>query len=379
MGPIQINRQRTLRGGIMGRLVSYSRAIGVFFKKRLSLVKASQKFKIGLIAGSISGITLFHYSIGVNPLNHQIYGKFFYVPVLVSGLWFGLKGGILVSVLVALLLLAHFFIDWGGSPGGLWGILLEIPPITLAGVVTGYLSDKESQGRAKLGKVSHLASVGRASSLIAHEVKNIGISIVGFARLINRKANLPEETARMLGVIEKESLRMERLAREILLSSPNPVLKKERVNLDEFVDDILSISRGMAGEKGIKFHGKVMKGIPSIELDLDRMKEVMLNLIQNAIQATPPGGTVTLRVLRVGQGVKIQISDTGNGIPRNYLDKIFLPYFTTKIEGHGLGLTLCKNIVEAHGAVLKVDSREGTGTQFDIVFPPDPGKLNLNL
>jgi signal transduction histidine kinase len=104
-------------------------------------------------------------------------------------------------------------------------------------------------------------------------------------------------------------------------------------------------------------------------MDSDRMKEVLVNLVQNAIQATPSGGRVLLKASGNGENMKIQVTDTGNGIPPKDLDKIFFPFFTTKPDGNGIGLAVSKEVVEAHGGKIEVDSKQGVGTLFTITLP----------
>jgi two-component system sensor histidine kinase HydH len=342
---------------------------GTAYSEKIVTGRYSRKIKIGLIGGAILGITVFHYTIGLNPLNHQLYGKFYYAPIIVAGLSFGLRGGLFSSVFVNLLLLPHFFMDWGNSIGGLWGILLEAPTFILVGLVTGYLSDREMQGRIELKKVAPLVSLGRTSSFVVHEMKNIGLVIGGVSRLIRRKAYVTEDGKQFLEIVERESQRMERLARDTLHFSCGPIVRKKKSKLDEFLTDIVLVSQEKAREKGIEFCFDIRGALPPLCLDSDKMKEVFVNLTENAIHATPPGGVVTLKALRDEQNVKIQITDTGTGIPPANLDKIFQPYFTTKPEGTGLGLVITKEIVEAHGGTIEVESREGIGSQFTIIFP----------
>jgi len=332
---------------------------GIRMEKDLSL-RRSKKLKIGIIVGTILCITLFHYLLQVNPLNHQIYGKFYYAPILLAALWFGFRGGLIASIAVDLLLIPHFFLDWGSSIGGLWGVMLEVPMLNLTGWVMGLLKDKEDVA---------LAKVKRTYSFATHEMKNIGISIGGFVKLMKKKGNLPEDTTRFLSIIEKEAQRMERVTKGILHFSRDTILKKESTNMGEFLREVVSISQELARQKGVEFQGETQEDLPSLWLDSDGMKEVLINLVQNAIHATPPGGSIILRAFRNGGNVKIQIVDCGQGIPSGCLNKIFLPFFTTKPEGTGLGLAVSKKIVEAHGASIEVDSREGKGTQFSIQFP----------
>jgi two-component system sensor histidine kinase HydH len=340
-----------------------------FLKKRMRGLRVSKKLKFSLILGTILGITLFHYSIGVNPLNHQIYGKFYYAPVIVAALWYGVKGGLVISIIVDLLLIPHFFINWGSHIGSLWGILLEIPTLNLTGLVAGYLRDREMERRMELKEISYLSSLKGTYSFAAHEMKNIGISIHGFAKLIKRKAGPSEDVARYLGIIEKESQKIERLAKGMLRISKNAELKREKFNPKKFLEDVITITQELASGKGVEFQSEIEENLSPVWLDSDRMKEVLVNLTQNAIQATPSGGRVMLNASGNGENVKIQVTDTGNGIPPADLDKIFFPFFTTKPEGNGIGLAVSKEVVEAHGGKIEVNSKEGAGTEFTIILP----------
>lgn len=320
----------------------------------------SKKAKVSLILGAILGITVFHYLLQVNPLNHQIYGKFYYVPVLMAALWFGVKGGLLASMITSFILLPHLFLNSKENPINVWGLLLEIPTLVLVGLVTGYLKDRESAVWSK---------AKRTYSFATHEIKNIGMSIHGFARLIKRRGNPSEEVSKFLGVIEKEAQRMERIANSMLHFSKGLPLKKEKMDINEFLKEIVTISEEMARERGVHFQSEIKDVLPLAWMDPDRMKEALINLTQNAIHATPPGKVVIFRANKNGRHMKIEVLDSGKGIPPENLAKIFLPFYTTKSEGTGLGLAITKRIIEAHGATITVDSREGRGTRFIVVFP----------
>jgi two-component system sensor histidine kinase HydH len=340
-----------------------------FLKKRRRGFSASKEFKFSLILGTILGITLFHYSIGVNPLNHQIYGISYYAPVIVAALWFGVRGGLVTSIIIDLLLIPHFFISWGTHIDSLWGILLEIPTLNLTGLVAGYLKDREKERRMELKEISQLASLKGTYFFAAHEMKNIGNSIHGFAKLNKRKTGPSEDVVRFLGIIERESQRIERLAKGMLYISKNSELKREKFGPKKLLEDVSAITQEMASGKGVEFENEIEENLSPVWLDSDRMKEVLVNLAQNAIQATPSGGRVTLKASGNGENVKIQVTDTGDGIPPADLDKIFFPFFTTKPEGNGIGLAVCKEVVEAHGGKIEVDSKEGVVTLFTITLP----------
>ncbi len=289
--------------------------------------------------------------------------------MIAAALWYGARGGLITSVIIDFLLIPHLFVNWGSHVNSLWAILLEIPTLNLTGLVAGYLKDREMERRMELKEISQLGSLRGTYTFVAHEMKNIGISIHGFAKLIKRKTGPSEDVVRFLGIIERESQRIERLAKGMLHISKNSVLRREKFNPKKFLEDVVTITREMASIKEVEFHGEIEEDLSPVWFDSDRMKEVLVNLAQNAIQATPPGGRVTLKASGNGENVKIQVTDTGNGIPPANLDKIFSPFFTTKADGNGIGLAVSKEVVEAHGGKIEVHSSEGVGTRFTIILP----------
>ncbi len=116
---------------------------------------------------------------------------------------------------------------------------------------------------------------------------------------------------------------------------------------------------------------------PTIKIDVDKMKRVFINLIKNAVDAMPDGGKLTITSEKLNGKVKIAFADTGVGISEENLKKLFGPLFTTKTKGMGLGLAICKRVVEAHGGTISVESIIDKGTTFTIIIPTEP-KLEEN-
>jgi signal transduction histidine kinase len=108
--------------------------------------------------------------------------------------------------------------------------------------------------------------------------------------------------------------------------------------------------------------------VPKIEIDLDLMTQTLINLALNGVQAMTPGGVLTISAARVGEKVRIGISDTGTGIPKDELEKVFRPFYTTKHEGTGLGLAISRGIIDRHGGTMEVTSEPGRGSTFTIAF-----------
>lgn len=355
-----------LAGGWKGKVWKKERT---FDSMEMRAVLIGSNVKVAFLVVSVGGITFYHYFMGISPLNHLIYGKLYYVPIVSAALWFGIRGGLLSSLLIDLLLIPHLFPLEGNPTKAIGLVLLEIPPLNLAGLIVGYLKDRERRTARALNQAEPLISMGENSSSVAHEMKNVSMSIHGFTRLLRKRGNLSGDLGHFVEIIEGEAERMERLAKGMLAFSSGTALRREKVNPGQLLQGIFPIIQEAAKEREIGFQWEIQKDLPPLWLDADKMKQVFINLVQNAIHATPPEGKVILRALRNNGRIKIQISDTGEGIPPQNIPQLFHPFFTTKKEGTGLGLAISKRILEEHGATIEVHSREGKGTQFTIIFP----------
>jgi signal transduction histidine kinase len=179
-------------------------------------------------------------------------------------------------------------------------------------------------------------------------------------------------------VIDEESARLARLIDSILEISRIESGRKE-INLTEFdvasvVRRILSAMRPLAEKKGIKLDCDIVAGLDLLVGDECRIESVITNLVSNAIKFTPDGGSVCVAVQQVQDQVRISVSDTGIGIPKESLGKIFDRFYRvhrtgSRVQGTGLGLTIVKEIVAMHGGRIEVESEEGRGSKFTVVLP----------
>ena len=144
--------------------------------------------------------------------------------------------------------------------------------------------------------------------------------------------------------------------------------KEEEIN--DVVDKSLAFLQTKLKKGNISSTFERGQGLPKVRIDIHQIQQVLINLMLNALQAMKEGGTLTVRTfLKDGDGVGIEVRDTGIGVPRSHLKKIFDPFFTTKSEGTGLGLSISLKILENHGAAIDVVSEEGKGSNFTIHFP----------
>jgi len=172
-------------------------------------------------------------------------------------------------------------------------------------------------------------------------------------------------------IIEKETIRARAIVRNLLdFSRQRPLLKQKKIIHDPLDDSIVLILK-LLEISNIKLIKEYADTLPLVEIDMDQMKQVFLNLLNNALQSMPKGGTIRLKTFyRVPEDVIIvEIIDTGSGIPPEDLKRIFDPFFTTRAEGTGLGLSISQRIIEAHGGRIEAESELGKGSIFRVILP----------
>jgi two-component system, NtrC family, sensor histidine kinase HydH len=225
------------------------------------------------------------------------------------------------------------------------------------------------QERAK--RAEHLASIGRMAATVAHEIRNPLSSIRGFAQFFaNLFGEETEERTYALAMIE-ESNRLNRVVSELLDYARPLELKIESTSIETL---FLNIVRRIELEKatsGVEVIQEIQPDIPQVQLDRDRILQVLLNLTQNSLDAMPDGGKLILSAIWLGEqkSVQLKVQDTGKGISHDELPKLFEPFFTTKARGAGLGLALVRKIIDAHRGNVDVQSEEGVGTKVILTLP----------
>jgi PAS domain S-box-containing protein len=216
-----------------------------------------------------------------------------------------------------------------------------------------------------------LAAMGRLTSQIAHELNNPIYGIMNTLELL--KTEIPPESKRrrILDLSLSETQRLSEMLRNMLSFSKPEEEKRGPVKIGELIEGILLVMEKQMREAGIQVQTSFDPDIPEILASSNQMRQVVLNLLINAKEAMPRGGTLTLRTGREDNKVLIHIQDTGVGISEEIRDKIFEAFFTTKkkVKGVGLGLSVCYGIIKDHGGDIKVESEKGKGTAFVIRLP----------
>ena len=227
---------------------------------------------------------------------------------------------------------------------------------------------KKSQ--EKLLKAERLAAIGQLAGQVGHDLRNPLTGILGAAYYLKRTlTNLDEKCKKMLEIIEKDAKYANKIIEDLLEFS------REYVHLNPITTSIRHLVDNALTKVTVPDNVKIMNLTSfkhKVEVDADHMTRVFVNLITNAIDAMPNGGVLRIWSRISDKHVKVFFKDTGIGIPKENLDKIWGPLFTTKAKGMGLGLSICKRIVEAHGGSIKVKSKVGVGTTFTVILPLKP-------
>ncbi|MFH1783231.1 MAG: ATP-binding protein [Candidatus Omnitrophota bacterium] len=214
-----------------------------------------------------------------------------------------------------------------------------------------------------------LSAVGEAASWIAHELKNSMVAIKAFVQLFPQKHKDKEFVNRFSKLIPDEIVRWECLLKQLSDFSSHSDLNMERIDLKEVLENILEIMRDKFFEKEINVRFSPEEEALFIQADAEKIKQVFMNLVINAVNAMPGGGLLIISAGIDFLSVEVNVIDTGKGIPKDALERIFEPFHTTEKSGMGLGLTISRRIIEQHKGNIGIKSEPGSGTTVTVKLP----------
>jgi len=325
---------------------------------------------------------------------HDLHRTLFLIPIIYAALTFRVRGALGASLVFLCVVLPRTFYSPYTDP--LVRPLLFVLFTAFLGVLTAMLIDgveKEERAHVELNiahqelstyvqqlkesqeqliQAEKLTSLGQMAASIAHEINNPLAGVLVYTRLLSKK--LTEDTARKeesldyLAKMESEVSRCSRIIRNLLdfARQTEPMLRL--VDINQIIEQVLAMVGHQAQLQNVEVVKEFSPSLPKVMADFDQLQQIFTNLTLNAIQAMPDGGRLTIRSSAVDGEVRIDVQDTGCGISKENMGKLFTPFFTTKAKGKGvgLGLAVVHGIIERHKGRIKVQSEVGKGTTFSV-------------
>jgi len=228
--------------------------------------------------------------------------------------------------------------------------------------------------REQLLQSEKLAAMGRLTSQIAHELNNPLYGIMNTLELLKTEVPPQNKRRKILDMALSETVRLAELLRKMLSFSKPDEEERQIVDVNTVLDEILLLVRKQLLENSIRVSAFFADDLGKVYASRNQLRQIFLNMIANARDAMPDGGTLTFKTLSKGDKILIEISDTGIGIREGHLDKIFDAFFTTKdsVKDAGLGLSVCYGFIKEHGGDITVSSKVESGTTFYITLPKYP-------
>lgn len=232
-----------------------------------------------------------------------------------------------------------------------------------------------SSAQREAARAQRLSAIGQVAASVAHKIGTPLTALSGHVQLLQEDPHLNPEARRRLRAVEAQIEQTSRIIQDLLIFARKPEFVLAPVDLNACVEECLALLRPEIDRRNVTLQVEFMPGLQKVQADHQQLQEVFCNLIDNALDAMPHGGTLTIRTYELGgeadRRCAVEISDTGHGITEEIRDKIFQPFFTTKKSGRGtgLGLAIALDTVRAHGGHMAVESEPGRGARFVIVLP----------
>lgn len=234
---------------------------------------------------------------------------------------------------------------------------------------------EEEKLRTELNHVERLTLVGQMAAGITHEIRNPMAVVRGFLQLMREKS--PGELDSYYQIVMEELDRANGIINDFLSLAQSRVSDKERVQLQHIIEELSPLLWADANLRGQSVELSIAPALPPLSLNVREIKQLILNLARNGMEAMDVKGVLTLETRMINDHIELVVKDTGSGIDQDKLANLFTPFFTTKTHGTGLGLPLCLSIVERHNGTIRVESVTGEGTAITVSLPHEAEEGNL--
>ena len=321
---------------------------------------------------------------------HNILHHLNILPFMLAGLFFGWRGALKALLLACVLQTPSIYRHWHRAPTNAQDQMVELSTFGMAGVIAGVLADRERMQRRRvettkrelervyselqqnieqLKKTERLSAAGQLSASLAHEIRNPLASISGAAGILARGQASPQSQRDCLEILTAESQRLNKLLTNFLHFARPRLPRMQPVEAAELMQSVAMLAQHAAAERNVTVAVKADADAPPVHCDPEQIKQLLLNLLLNAIDASPENASVHMLGGFANGRYRMEIRDEGAGIPPATAQHIFEPFFTTKANGTGLGLAIASTIAAQHDGKLACVSEDDRGTTFVLDLP----------
>ncbi|WP_457566194.1 sensor histidine kinase [Caldithrix abyssi] len=358
----------------------------------------NKKYWLVIIVVLILTITYFHYHTPTSIWQfHLILMQLYFIPILLAAFQFGVKGGVISALAITVFYLPHVFLQWGGLVETNLLRFLQVLLFNVIGYLTGLKAEGERKETEKYRKLAEklkelneqqkqqselllemerklrmadrLAIIGELTASLAHEVRNPLASIRGSIQILKEQAPENLKASEFFTILEHETQRINTVVDNYLNFARRPAQSKSTINLYEVLDILIKMVESKARKQNVSIQTAFEENLPLFDSDPNALKQVLMNLLLNGLQAMPEGGRLIVQARQDNGQLIISIIDRGKGMTEEQLEKIFQPFYTTKKEGTGLGLSIVKRIADENNWQIKAESKLNEGSRFDLIIP----------
>jgi signal transduction histidine kinase len=359
--------------------------------------------RLAIIASLLLLVTALHYLTTTEQAGaHDVYRRLYYVPIVLGGVWFALRGGITTSILASLLYVPHVLFHWQHHPSIAIEQYLEIVLYNVIGCLTGFLAQRERQQKLRyqkaaetlegsyqklreqadqiieiedqLRRADRLSALGELSAGMAHEIRNPLGSIRGTAEILRDGVAVDDPKLEFADILIREVDRLNKVLEDFLhFAKPAPV-DQGRFSANQAVGDVLELTRQQAVRNRVEVQVNLDDDV-DVPGQGEQIKQALLNLVLNALQAMPDGGTLRVSTRIIANEIHIEVSDNGPGVAPEDRDRIFNPFVTTRETGTGLGLAITQRIVQGHDGHIMLKDTSARGAIFVLCLPLSSGGM----
>jgi two-component system, NtrC family, sensor histidine kinase HydH len=321
---------------------------------------------------------------------HYVFQRLYYIPIVLAALYDGWRGGLVAAILCGAAFFPQLLYGNDLVTERLVNRYVELISFCTLAVLTGVYTDRERRQKknyqeiaSKLSDVyqtlqvnlegmkraERLSAIGHLSAGLAHEIRNPLASIAGAASILRRTQPADEKAVRCIDIIESECKRLNGLLTSFLNFARPRSPQYQTVNLDTVLADVIELAEHAVNRRRITFRKEISDGLVDVDCDPEQLRQVLLNLLINALEASRDSATVSLLAGIEHGRIVIRVIDEGSGVAPEDIDKLFDPFFTTKETGTGLGLPVAHQIVRQMGGNLSARRNAERGMTFAVELP----------